>query len=176
MSIKSNQAAGFTLVELMIATALGVMAAAVIVALMFFSSRSYVAMTNYTDMAQRSQLALDKMSKEMRQARNLTAYSPTSVTFQDVDGGTFGFKYDPDGRTLVRVSNGRTNTYLTECDELQFSIFQHTVKSNKFECYEPAYLSSARVVQMSWRCSRKILGAKATTENVQSAQVALRNH
>jgi len=176
MSIRITKSAAFTLVEIMVASALAVMIATVIVALTFFSSRSYLSMTNYTDMTQRSQLALDKMAKEIRQARQLTEYSPTKLTFQDLDGNTFGFTYDPDKRTLVRVSGGNTTTYLTECDWLQFSIYQHTVKPNTFDCYDPAYLSSARVIQMSWHCSRQILGAKATTENVQSTKIALRNH
>ena len=50
------------------------------------------------------------------------------------------------------------------------------MKSNTFDCYDPAYITNARVIQVTWRCSRPILGKKATTESVQSAKIVLRNH
>ena len=174
--INSRGRAAFTLVELMVATALSLVLGATIAMLAYFSSRSFVAMTHYTEMGQLSQLALDKMSKEIRQARLLTAYSTNSVTLQDVSGNTLRFTYDPTARTLVRSSGGRTNTYLTQCDSLQFKIYQHTAKSNTFDCYDPAYITNARVIQVTWNCSRQILGKKATTENVQAAKITLRNH
>jgi hypothetical protein len=50
------------------------------------------------------------------------------------------------------------------------------MKSNAFDCYDPAYITNARVIQVTWNCSRKILGKKATTENMQAAKITLRNH
>ena len=48
--------------------------------------------------------------------------------------------------------------------------------SNTFDCYLPAVVTNARVIQMTWKNSRTILGKKATTESVQSARIAIRNH
>jgi type II secretory pathway component PulJ len=172
----STGRAAFTLVELMVATALSLVVGAVIATLAYFSSRSFVAMTHYTEMGQLSQLALDKMSKEIRQAYQLTAYSTNSVTLRDVSGNPLRFTYDPVARTLLRVSGGRTNTYLTQCDSLSFRIYQHTMKSNTFDCYDPAYITNTRVIQVNWNCSRQIRGRKATAENVQAAMISLRNH
>jgi len=159
----------------MVAASLGLLAALAIVTVGFYTSRSFVAMANYVNMDQRSQLALDKMSKEIRQARRLTAFSPTSLTMLDVTNSPVQFVYDSDSRKLFRVAGGVTNAYLTDCDSLNFEMFQHTVKSNTFQCYQPAYLTDAKVIQVTWVCSHKILGAKANTESVQSAQIALRN-
>src|SRR2546426_10143841 len=61
--------AAFTLVELMVASALSLVLTTVIAMIAFFSTRSFVAMADYTEMNQRSQFTLDKMSKEIRQAR-----------------------------------------------------------------------------------------------------------
>ena len=176
--ISARGPAAFTLVELMVASALGLLVATAIAMLAYFSSRSFVAMANYTDMNQSSRLALDKMSKEIRQARQLTSYATNSLTFQDVNGNSLQFTYNSPGhpRELVRVSGGQTTSYLTNCDSLQFWIYQQTMKSNTFDCYDPAYVTSARVIQVTWICSRKILGIKATTETVQSAQIVMRNH
>ena len=174
--IKPQNRAAFTLIELMVATALSLVVATAIALLAYFSSRSFVAMTHYTEMGQASQLALDKMALEIRQAHKLTAYSTNSLTFADISGNPLQFTYDPTARTLVRVRGGTTTTYLTDCDALQFWIYQHTMKSNTFDCYDPAYLANARVIQVTWKCSRPILGMRATTDNAQSAKITLRNH
>jgi hypothetical protein len=141
----------------------------------FFSSRSFVAMADYTEMNQRSQFALDKMSKEIRQARGLTAFSTNSLAFANADGNPLSFTYNPTSRRLVRMSGGQTNALLTDCDALQFRIYQHTMISNTFDCYDVASVTNARVIQVNWKNSRQILGKKATTESVQSAKIALRN-
>ena len=144
--------------------------------LAFFSTRSFVAMANYTEMNQSSQFALDKMSKDIRQARLLGYYSTNSLSFTNADGTPLRFTYSPGTRKLVRVSGGKTNTLLSDCDALQFQMYMHTMKSNTFDCYDVAVVTNARVIQVNWKNSRTILGKKATTESVQSAKIAIRNH
>jgi prepilin-type N-terminal cleavage/methylation domain-containing protein len=173
MSIKRPKAA-FTLIEVLIASALSLILAAILAIFFFFSLRSFAAMTNYADMNTRSQLALDKMAKDIRQARSLTAYTTNSLTFNDVNNNSLQYIYT--NRVLNRISGGVTTTYLTNCDSLQFWIYQHTPISNSFECYNPAAVADARVIQMTWHCSRKIMGTKSTTESVESATLSLRNH
>src|SRR6266567_3337807 len=135
--IKARREAAFTLIEAIIAAGTGLVLASAILTLAWFSSRSFVSMTNYTDMNQLSRLALDKMSKDIRQMRQLTSFSSNSVALQDSSGNAIGFVYDPNLRTLVKTNGGQTTTYLTECDNLQFWIYQHTPKSNSFDCYDP---------------------------------------
>src|SRR5882672_12338236 len=111
---KNHRRAAYTLVELMVALGLSVLLATVVASLIFFSSRSFATMSNYTEMNQRSQIALDKMSKEIRHASRVTAYNSNSISFIDPEGGKFGFTYDPAKRTLARVSGGQSKIYLTE--------------------------------------------------------------
>ena len=148
-STRAGKRAAFTLVELMVASALGLVVATVIAMLAFFSTRSFVTMADYTEMNQRSQFALDKMSKEIRQTRQLTAFSTNSLTFANADGNPLSFTYSPTTRGLVRVSGGQTNTLLTDCDALQFRIYQHTMKSNTFDCYDSATVTNAWVIQVN---------------------------
>jgi hypothetical protein len=171
---KSQQA--FTLVELMVSSALGLLLGTAIVSLSYFTNRSFVAMTNYTDLALSSRMALDKMSRDIRQQRVLTAYATNSISLQDGSGNTLQYIYNPNARTLVSAKGGQTNTYLTQCDSLQFWIYQHTVISNTFNCYTPAFVTNARLVQVTWSCSRQILGVKVNSEVGESAEIALRNH
>jgi Tfp pilus assembly protein PilE len=165
----------FTLVELMVASGLAGIVVTVVAMLAYFTSRSFVAATNYTDMALLSRMALDNMSRTIRQASQLTAYATNSITLKDASGNSFQYTFNPAARTLINVSGGQTNTYLTGCDTLQFWIYQRTPISNSFDCYSPAYVTNAKLVQVTWSCSRQILGVKVNTEVVESSKICLRN-
>ncbi len=166
----------FSLVEVMVASGLAGLVAAAIAMLSFFTSRSFVAATNYTDMALLSRMALDNMSRTIRQSRQVTAYSTNSITLLDENGNSVQYALNPSTGSMVHVTGGVTNTYLTGCNSLQFWIFQRTPKSNSFACYDPAYVTNAKLVQVTWSCSRQIFGANVNNEVVESASICLRNH
>ena len=168
--------AAFTLLEVIIASGLMVLVLFVVMILSMFSSRSFVAIANYVEMDQRSQLALDKMSREVRQARRVTGFAENKLTFEDNDRIPVSFVFDADKKSLVRVKSGETNVFLTGCDSLQFSKYQGTIMSNSFNAYDPAFITNTRLIKVTWTCSRTIFGAKVNTESVQSAKIALRNN
>lgn len=172
----SSSLRGFTLVEFMVASALGLLASTAILMMWAFTTRSFAAAANYTDLALASRKALDTMSRTIRGAKQVTAYSTNSLTVKDASGNSTRFTYDPGTRTLITVSGGQTTTNLTQCDSLQFWIYQRTPISNTFECYTPAFVTNAKLVQVTWNCSRPILGAKVNTEAIESAKITLRNH
>lgn len=166
----------FSLMEVLVATGLAGIVVTVIAALTFFTGRSFVAATNYTDMALLSRMALDNISRTIRQSRQVTAYSTNSITLLDVSGTPIQYTLNPATRSLVSISSGRTNTYLTGCNALQFWIYQRTPRSNTFSCYNPASVTNAKLVQVTWSCSRQIFGANVNNEVVESASICLRNH
>jgi prepilin-type N-terminal cleavage/methylation domain-containing protein len=168
--------AGFTLVELMVAITLGLLVLSALAIFSLYSAKSFAALDSYNELGGASQLALDKLSREIRQANSVTAYNTNSITILDSSGKKIKFIYNSANRTLGRVSQGITNVYLTNCDSLQFSIYQHTPISNSFDCYDTAVLANARLVQVTWNCSESILSTRHTTESVQSAKIAIRNH
>lgn len=170
-----RRTAAFTLMEVLIASGLALLALLIVSALSIYSSRSFVAIANYVDLDQQSQLALDKMSREIRQCRTLIGFSPTSLSLLDADNNIVRFTYQPENRALVGVWNGQTNVYLNNCDSLQFSKYQREVIPNTFDAYLPAYVTDTKLIQVTWVCSRQILGAKANSESVQSAKIVLRN-
>ena len=178
MSIKkfSGSRQAFTLVELMVASGLALMAATVIAFFSYFTSRSFVAATNYTDMNLASRRALDQMSMTIRGADLVTAFATNSITLQDPSNNIIQYTFNPSTRTLNYTSNGQTGVFLTDCDSLSFWLYQRTPKSNTFDCYDPAKLYNAKLVQVTWSCSRTILGAKVNTEMMESAKICMRNH
>src|SRR5882762_6344090 len=115
--------AAFTLVEVLVATGVAGVVMLVILFFAYFSNRSFASLTNYMDLDQRTQSALDKMSQQIRQVNSLTAFSSTNLTFQDYDGGTLQYAYDAQNQTLTRTKSGATETLLIGCDFLQFSIY-----------------------------------------------------
>src|SRR5579872_4492836 len=104
---KTRQA--FTLMEVMVATGLAGIVVSVIAMLAYFTSRSFVAATNYTDMALLSRMALDNISRTIRQSSQVTSYSTNSITLMDPSGNTVQYSLNPTTKTLLAVSGGTTN-------------------------------------------------------------------
>ena len=170
--------AAFTMVEMLVASAIGVVAMTSLVLLCSFSSRSFAAVANYTDLDRRSQVALDQMTREIRQVKQLNSFTNTStlksLSFRDYDDGTLQYVWAKNGGTLTRIKGTQQTTLLTGCDSLQFSIFQRTPISGTFDCFDPAGATNTKLVQVDWVCSRTILGAKLNTESVRTAKIVIR--
>jgi hypothetical protein len=163
-------------VELLVATALGTVVLAAIASLTLFTARSFLALSNYDQLDRASMNALDTISTQIRQTQQVTSYSTNRLVFTDADGQTLTFAWDPTTRLVTRQKTNTTTTLLTQCDYLAFHISQRNV-SNGFIFY-PAQLTNlltAKLVDVSWRCSRTILGAKINTESVQTAKTVIRN-
>lgn len=167
---------GFTLIELLIASGISSMLFMVVSSMSFFAARSFAAMTNYVDLDAHSRDALDRMTKQIREVNQLTASTETSLTFEDDDGGTLEFIYDAANRKLIRRKNGIQDAkpLLEQCDYLKFGIFQRNPLGGTYDQYPTATPATCKVVQMTWICSRTILGAKVNTESVLSAKVVIR--
>jgi len=172
-----------TLVELQVASAVAVILFAAVMALAFYTARSFAAFTNYVDLDANSRNALDLMSTEIRQADLLTAATSTSLTFQTTDPATgaqhsLKYSYDPGRKEVTRIYDGGTpEVLLTECTYLQFGTFQRNTTPTLETAFVPVATSQAnlcKVVQLTWICSRRILGKAANTESVQSAKVVIR--
>src|SRR5688572_29028977 len=97
---------GMTLVDMMVAVAIGGLVLTSIAMLSVYSARSFVAMGNYADLDQASRNALDNMSREIRQTQSLTSYTSTQLTFQESPSNTLIYVYDPQARTLTRRRGG----------------------------------------------------------------------
>jgi len=169
------------LVELMVASAVGVIALAALVILWMFSSRSFVAAGNYVNLDQQSQLALDKMTKEIRQVQKVTSVFPTNstsgitnLTLLDYDGNSLTYAWDGNSGTLTRIKNGQTTTNLLGCYYLGFSLYSRTPDANDFQAIPATYATNAKMVEVTWACSRTILGAKANSDSMVSAKVVIR--
>lgn len=164
----------FTLLEVCIALALGVMVTGVLMALTVYTSRTFVALGNYADLDRCSRLAVDTMTADIRQAKVLTSYATNHLVFTDITNGTFSYNWDPDAQTLTRTYNGESRVLLTRCSSLKFNISQRT-PSNDFVFWPADAVTNAKMIHVTWTCSRPILGQPVNTESVQTAKIAMRN-
>jgi len=121
-----------------------------------------------------SRNALDTMTKDIRQATYLTAFTTNSLTFNDYDGLPLVFTYSPTAKTLSKIKGSYTKVLLTGCDSLTFSIFQRTPVGGSDAAYPASSTATAKMIQVQWLCSRKILGHTANTESVQTAKIVIR--
>ncbi len=172
-----------TLVEVMIAMAIGSVVLAAIMALTFFSARSFAALSNYVDMDMKSRNALDKMSREIRQANTLLSFSPTQLVFsgtENSNGYTLTYIWDsnnPTNKTLTRTKNpgGETEVLLSGCTNLAWSMYQRNMTTDgSYEPIPTTNVNECKLLRLTWVCSRQILGKTANTESVQSSEVVIR--
>lgn len=166
---------GLTLVELLTSIGIGSILLIAVLSLSFFSARSFAALTNYVDLDNHSRNALDQITREIRQADALVSSSEHQLEFKH-GNGWIRYTYDPNNRTLTRNRNGHITVLLRECDHLTFRIYQRNPVPQTWEQFalptnDPTL---CKLVQLSWICSRTILGARVNTESVQSAKVVIR--
>jgi prepilin-type N-terminal cleavage/methylation domain-containing protein len=175
-SLSRRSCAGLSLVELMVAVSIGALLMAGLASLLYYSGRSFAAMANYIDLDAQSKVALDLMTKEIRQANRLIAATNTSITLEDSNKNPIQYTYDSSTKTLTRYTNGVADALplLKQCEAIQFSIFQRNPISGTYDQYAVAVPGTCKLVQLYWICSRKTIGTLINTESVQSAKIVIR--
>lgn len=166
---------GFTLPEFLISTGLAVLCLAAIIGVFAFYTRSSHAMFNYADLSCANQIAMDYLTRDIREAIRITACTGTSLTVLDADNTPLTYEYDPVRRTFMRTKNGVSKLLLTECDRLKFDLGERNPVGGSYEVFPATTnIAVAKVVDVSWLCSRKILGVTQNTESVQTARIVVR--
>lgn len=168
-----------TLVELLVAIGIGGILFVAVGTLAFYSARSFAALSNYVELDNYSRKALDQMSREIRQADKLVSGTDSRLEFQHTNatnGTTYNviYEYNSADKRLRRTQGTQTTVLLQECDFLKFSMYQRNPIGGTYDQYPTATPATCKLVQMSWVCSRQILGKRANTESVQSAKVVIR--
>lgn len=173
MCIKT-QAGGFTLIEVMVAAGISSLLLLVLASFSLYAGRSCASLSNYAELETQSRLALDRMSQQVRQAHGVTACTATNLVLRDADGSALEFVYDPTAETLTRIKNGVSSVLLEGCVLLRFDLFQRNPIKGTYDAYPAASPATCKLVQVTWVCTRSLLGAKLNSESVQSAKIVIR--
>ncbi len=173
----TRQRSAFSLVELVVSVGISTLVMGTIMYTFLFCSRSFMAMGNYMDLNRASLNALDKMTRDIREASSLKTFATNQLVFLDSSSNQLTFAWDPTSRKLTRSLGGTTAVLLKDCDYLLFDISQRNPTTDGVFGFYPATNNPAvcKLVSVSLRCSRTILGEKVNTESVQTAKIAMRN-
>ena len=105
--IKPRQSSlrAFTLIEMSVSMAVSGIILTALLSFTIYASRSFAALENYVDLEQKSQNALDTLTRDIRQTISLSSYGTrtvngqlvtNSLTFNDADGQPLTFSYTGD--------------------------------------------------------------------------------
>lgn len=165
---------GWTLVETMVALFGGSVVLGSILATGNMVNSSLAAIVNYNELSKYSRNTLDTMTRDLRNTAVVTSIGDTHVTVSNSITGD-NITYAWDGSDLfTRTENGEKTVLLRSCDTLVFHGYQRN-PTNNLQFLPASTPSQVKLISVSWRCSRTILGAKINTESVQTAQICIRN-
>lgn len=174
---QSRRASAFTLVEIMVASAIGSLVLLATTSLTVYTARSFASVANYVDMDQHNRQALDRLAFEIRQADGVADTCATNKLVL-MNGGVVDSTYDYDGtaRTLTRTKGGASEVLLTGCNQLTFSYFSRNTVANTFDQFPPTNnMAVVKLVMVDWQCSRKLYGVNANTDTAHSAKIVIRH-
>jgi prepilin-type N-terminal cleavage/methylation domain-containing protein len=169
---------GHTLIEMVVAVAVFSISGLALASVYFFAMKSFASMGNYAVLDKANRQAMDLLTREIRQAKQVTAYSTNSITIVNGDDLTVTYLFRGPSKQMVRTaSDGSYRVLLDNCDLLNFQLYQRNPVGGTYDAYPVAtanWQQTVKVVQLSWKTSRTMLQGQVTSENVQTARVVIR--
>ena len=184
MSIKPSTrraVQGMTLIELMIAMGIFSVVSMALTTIFIFSLRSFETMSNYANLDRDNRVAVDTITRDVRQASYVSDYKADPPTLTLVSGSdTVSYLYDEDAQTLTRsASDGSERVLLELCTELTFNLFQRNAVGGSYDVFPVAkgsWTNTAKVVELSWKTNRRLKGtSRINSEYVETARIVIRN-
>jgi hypothetical protein len=146
----------------------------VLVSITVFSGRSFVALANYVELDDKNRIAIDTITRDLRACNRVFYHAENFLALEDSDGFFVYYIFSPTTKALTRYKAAQVSTLLTGCDSLVFNLGKRNTAPGTLDQYPAASVSEAKVVDVTWKCSRTILGVKANTEAVQTAKIVIR--
>ena len=167
-------ASGMLLAEAMVAMGIIAIVMMAICAFTLFSGQSVAQLLNYVDLDDANRLAIDQITRDVRQANRVTGCTSNILVLEDADGLEIRYVFDAGTRTVSRFKNGAGTQLLRECERLSFTLGQRNTQVGGYEVYEAATPATAKVINVAWLCSRTLRGVLKNTESVQTARIIIR--
>jgi hypothetical protein len=164
---------------MMVATSLFSLAAAGLASLYIFSARSFAALSDYAQLSKENRIAMDTLTKEIRQAKQVTSCStnPPSITIVRGDGLNVTYSFDAARQQMTRdVSDGTHQVLLNNCSLISFNLCQRNPIGGTYNIYPTAtdnWKTTVKVIQLSWKTAAKVSN-QTVSENIQTARIVIR--
>jgi type II secretory pathway pseudopilin PulG len=180
ISRRVERRSAWTLVEMVAALGVFSIAGVALCLIFVYSIRSFAALNNYCTLDRANRQAMDLLTGEIRQAKQVTNYSTngtSTLTILNGDGQTVTYTFSPTTKQMLRNDGTSTQVLLTNCSLLNFSLFCRAPITNSFDSYPVAtnnWQQTVKVVQFTWKTSMTLPNAQVNSENVQTARVVIR--
>ncbi len=176
---------GWTLVEMMVAVALFTLGTASLLGLYVFSVKTMASMVGYCELDQRNRLAMDQLTREIRQARWVKHYTTNSITVVVPRNNLPGdhevtYSFSPTSKKMVRTcSDEPPKLLLDNCSLLRFDLFTRCPSNavygfGSFPVATNNWQLTVKVLQLTWKTSILQPSGIANSENVQTARIVIR--
>lgn len=170
-----HRRSGFSLVEYLVTLTITVMMIAAGAAVSENFLRAVAFLTNSVELDSKNRLAIDRMSREIRGCDAVDSAWSNGLVLR-IGTNLTAFEYHPARRELTREdSDGIPEVYLKGCDYVRFDLFRRNPLAGPYNNYPIATSTNCKIVQISWVCSRRLLGFKANAGRMESARVVIRN-
>jgi len=173
----------WTLLEMMMAVGIFAMSSIGLMGIYLFSVKSMGSMYNYSLLDQCNRQAMDLLSREIRQSKNVVAYTTNSITILSAnDDGSNGpyitYSFVPNTKKMMRTSSdGTSKALLNECSLLSFQLFTRCPSNGVFGSFPVAlnnWSNTVKVLQLTWKTSITTPTCLGNSENIQTARIVLR--
>jgi prepilin-type N-terminal cleavage/methylation domain-containing protein len=172
---RHGRGAGFTLLETMVASAIGGIVMTALMAVTFYTGRSVASLADSVALNNDSRSVIDRISQKIRQAEEVTAYSTNSITV-NISSNALTYAYVPADAKLYEIENSVTNVLLENCTSLVFDLYRRNPITNSFDQF-PATdnIAEAKLVRIKWTCRSKGQDTATGSSELISSKIVLRS-
>src|SRR6185295_11113936 len=103
---------GITVLEVLVASSIGMLVLLAMTSLTFYTARGFAAMGNYADLDRASRNALDQMTRDIRSSQYLVSSDTNQLIFNMGGTNTLRFTWNQNARTLTRYMSGEADRIL----------------------------------------------------------------
>jgi Tfp pilus assembly protein PilV len=174
----------WTLAEMMVAVGIFSLSGLGLMGLYLFSVKSMASMYNYSLLDQYNRHAMDMLTREIRQSKQVLGYTANSITVQTSNsdgssGPVVAYSFNGTSQELIRqdVSDGTSQVLLNNCNLLSFQLFMRCPSNAVFGVFPVAvgnWSDTVKVLQLTWKTSIQLPSGPINSENIQTARVVIR--
>jgi len=172
---KSKQ--GFTLVEVLVASCLFGITAVVLSTILVFSTRAFASLANYAELDKINRIAMDTVTKEIRQARLVTDVTSNSISIINGDDTAVTYRFETLDQRFVRTTADTSKVLVSDCSLLNFEVYQRNNIAGTWDQYPVAthdWSEYVKVIRLTWKAYRPVPGGPGVSENIQTAKIIIR--
>jgi hypothetical protein len=178
----SRSRQGWTLLETLFGVGIFSLVGMALMGTYIFSVKNMASMYAYSLLDQKNRQAMDQITREVRQSKNVVAYTTNSLTLLTADdagndGPTVVYSFSPSTKRMVRTSSdGTSKVLLDNCTLLNFQLYTRC-PSNVFGVFPVAvnnWSNTVKTLQLTWKSSILQPSGIANSENIQTARIVIR--